>query len=59
VVFEKGENMKKGLRLSKEEAILCLVAIDEYIRKWENLGNRVGRSWYNLRKKIQKFSEKL
>jgi len=45
--------VKRGVELTNEEARLCLIAVDELIRKWENLGVNVGYSWYSLKEKLE------
>jgi len=39
--------------LSKREYFFCLVAVDELIKRWENLGVDVGDEWYLLRQKLE------
>ena len=44
-------------KLSKHEVFLCLAAVDELIKKWENLGVEVGEEWYALREKLRRMAK--
>jgi len=41
-------------KLNKKDYELCLIAVDELIKRWENLGVEVGDEWYVLRRKLEK-----
>jgi len=43
------------MKISKKEAYLCLIALDELIKKWENFGIEISDEWYTLREKLMKM----
>lgn len=44
-------------KLEKEEYKLCLIAVDQLIKKWENFQIEIDDKWYVLREKLAKLSK--